>query len=347
MEKQNQKNSIKNTATILASLVVAVFFMWLALRGLDFEKITAYYTHVNYLWVLVAAVFAVAAYWLRAKRWRLLFQPLGMDISTADGFWAIAFGYLMNLTIPRSGEVARATALYRRSGVPVQLSFGTVILERVIDLLCMLALLAAALVFKLDAVQTFFAQAQNQRGTANSIADGRFGLIIGFLIGLAILGIVLLYLLRHQSWMKKVLHFLRGIKEGIFSIAKLQRPGLFVLYSISIWVCYYLAAYLICFALPATAEFTPSDGLFIIVIGTLGMLVPASGGIGAFHYAIKMGIGALFLAAGKSFETGAETGLAYAFVSHTMQTAVTVLIGLYSIIPIFRANRTLAQGTER
>ncbi len=81
--------------------------------------------------------FGVLAYWVRAIRWNLLLEPMGYTISNANALWTLSFGYLMNLTIPRSGEVARATALYGVEKVPVDKSFGTIILERVVDLVCM------------------------------------------------------------------------------------------------------------------------------------------------------------------------------------------------------------------
>ncbi len=123
------------------------------------------------------------------------------------------------------------------------------------------------------------------------------------------------------------------------SVFKLKEPGKFILYSLAIWLCYYLAAYLVCFSLPETSGFTLADGAFIIVIGTLGMMIPASGGIGAFHFALKIGIGALFLAMGKSYEEGAEVGLAYAFISHTMQLVIMVIMGFISIPMLARAGR--------
>jgi len=112
----------------------------------------------------------------------------------------------------------------------------------------------------------------------------------------------------------------------------------FILQTIGIWVCYYFAAYLVCFSLPETADFSFADGFFIIVVGTLGMIVPASGGIGAFHFALKMGIAALFLSMGKSAEEGAEVGLSYAFLSHGMQMMIMLVMGIISI-PILAAKR--------
>jgi uncharacterized protein (TIRG00374 family) len=101
-------------------------------------------------------VFGLLAYWFRAIRWNLLLEPMGYQISNSNSLWTISFGYLMNLTIPRSGELARSTALYGVEKVPVDKSFGTIILERVVDLVCMLGFLVLTVLFKKEAILTFY-----------------------------------------------------------------------------------------------------------------------------------------------------------------------------------------------
>ena len=129
-----KKNVLKTVLTIAISVAFAGFFLWIALKGLDFQTIQKSLARANYMWVLVSAVFGIAAYWFRAIRWNILLEPLGHKISHSNSLWSLSFGYLMNLTIPRSGELARATALYGVEKVPVDQSFGTIILERVVDL---------------------------------------------------------------------------------------------------------------------------------------------------------------------------------------------------------------------
>lgn len=330
---------MKTFLTIAISLAVAVFFMWLAFRGLDFAKIKGYFAKANYFWVAAAAFFGLLAYWFRAIRWNLLFEPLGYKVSNSNALWTISFGYLMNLTIPRSGEVARATALYGVEKVPVDKSFGTIILERVVDLVCMLGFLLLVLIFKYDAIRAFYDYSTQQKAGEESSSG-----LIWIILGLGIMGATAFFTLRRKletiPLMSKIYKIADGLLEGVLSIFKLKQPVKFILYSIAIWVCYYLAAYLVCFSLPETSNFTVADGFFIIVVGTLGMMVPASGGIGAFHFALKIGIGALFLSMGKSFDEGAEVGLAYAFISHTMQLVIMVVMGFISI-PILARNRKL------
>ena len=320
-------------------MAVAVLFMWFALKDIAFSKIAGYFAKANYLWVFIAALFGLLAYWFRAVRWNLLLEPLGHKISNSNALWTISFGYLMNLTIPRSGEVARATALFGVEKVPVNQSFGTIILERVIDLLCMCGFLALTLIFKYDAILAFYKYVVNEKAKSDQPQDSNLGI---YLIVSGLIFVVLLVVFRStlakSPIYQKIAHFGSGLFNGVLSIFKLKQKAKFLLLTIAIWVSYYLAAYLVCFALPETSGFSFADGFFIIVVGTLGMMVPASGGIGAFHLALKFGIMALYLSMGKDPEIGGEVGLSYAFISHTMQLVIMLVMGIVSV-PMLAAAR--------
>ena len=329
---------MKSFITIAISLAIAALFMWLALKGIEFKKIAGYFAKANYFWVFAATVFGVLAYWFRAIRWNLLLEPLGYKISNSNALWTISFGYLMNLTIPRSGELARSTALFSVEKVPVEKSFGTIILERVIDLICMMVFLGLTLIFKYKAILSFYdyvTKEKSKSATEESSTD--IYLIFGAILILGIIAFLVRKKLENFPIYQKVLNFIKGIFHGLTSIFKMKQKVKFILLSLGIWISYYFAAYLVCFALPETSNFTIVDGFFIIVVGTLGMMVPASGGIGAFHLALKFGIMALFLSMGKNPEEGGEVGLSYAFISHTMQLVIMVVMGIISIPMLAKA----------
>lgn len=339
MQETKKSNPLKSFVTIAVSLAIAALFMWLALRGIEFEKIAGYFKKANYFWVFAATVFGILAYWFRAIRWNLLLEPLGYKISNSNALWTISFGYLMNLTIPRSGEVARSTALYGVENVPVDKSFGTIILERVVDLVCMGFFLLLTFVFKYDAMVSFFQYVTAQNGNEPKADSGnKIYLLLGAFVALGFLFFAFRKYLTKYPIYQKAINFTKGIFHGLTSIFKLKQKLKFILLSLAIWICYYFAAYLVCFALPETSGFSFADGFFIIVVGTLGMMVPASGGIGAFHFALKLGIMALFLSIGKNPEEGGEVGLSYAFISHTMQLVIMVVMGIISI-PILAKER--------
>jgi len=330
MEKKSN-NPLQTVLTIVISLAFAGFFLWLALRDLDFKVIQKSLAKANYLWVLFASVFGILAYWFRAIRWNLMLEPMGHRISNSNALWSISFGYLMNLTIPRSGEVARATALYGVEKVPVDKSFGTIILERVVDLMCMGAFLGLTLIFKYEAILSFY------KNSGVNVSSTKIIIIVSILIVGTALFFIFKKRLADVPFLGKIIGFIDGIFLGLTSIFKLKEKGKFILYTIGIWICYYFAAYLVCFALPETSNFTFADGFFIIVVGTLGMIIPASGGIGAFNLAMKYGFMALFLSVGKSAEFGGEMGLTYSFISLPLQICIMLVMGLISIPMLARA----------
>ena len=332
--EDNKSSVLKNTVTILVSVLVAGVFLWLALKGLDFEKISNSLKKANYLWVAAAAVFGVSAYIFRAVRWNLLLEPMGYQVSNANSLWSISFGYLMNLTIPRSGEVARSTALYGVEKVPVDKSFGTIILERVIDLVCMLVFLVLTLIFKFDAIYSFYER-----------SGVRFNpvFIIGIIAG-CVLALVTFFRFKERfrkfGFISKIIDFIDGIFAGLMSVFRLRQKGKFILLTAGIWICYFFASYLVCFSLPETSDFTLADGCFILVVGTLGMIIPASGGIGAFNLAMKFGFTALFISMGKDAVEGGELGLAYSFITLPLQIIIMLIMGLVSI-PMLAKNRKI------
>lgn len=339
--EEKKPSLLKNILTVLISIAIAGLFLWLALKGLDFDKIKGSLQKANYLWVAFAGFFGVSAYWFRAIRWNLLLEPMGHKISNSNSLWSLSFGYLMNLTIPRSGEVARSTALYGVEKVPVDKSFGTIILERVVDLVCMGIFALLTLIFKYDALLAFYKAATQQKNQTTPKSDSNITYII---LGCVVFILILLFAFRKSlqklSIYNKIIGFGKGIFEGLKSILTLKQKGKFILYTAGIWICYFFASYLVCFALPETSNFSPADGCFILVVGTLGMIIPASGGIGAFNLAMKFGFTALFISMGKDAVEGGELGLAYSFITLPLQIIIMLVMGLISI-PMLAKNRKI------
>lgn len=357
MEKKT-KSPLKSILTIVISLAFAGFFLWFALKGLDFKVIQKSLSKANYWWVAFAACFGIAAYWFRAIRWNLMLEPMGHRISNSNSLWSISFGYLMNLTIPRSGEVARATALYGVEKVPVDQSFGTIILERVVDLVCMVIFLCLTAIFKFNTILSFyhfvmekkdekekfipnFFERQMMKLGINNFDSFYLYLKLGLVV-LIVIGLILFYKFKKE----KLINFGKGILQGLTSIFKLKQKGKFIFYTIGIWLSYYFAAYLVCFALPETSDFTFDDGFLILVVGTFGMIIPASGGIGAFNLAMKYGFMALFISMGKSGELGGEVGLTYSFISLPLQICIMLVMGLISIPMLAKARNTIVAEKE-
>ena len=336
------KNKWKTTIIILVSLVIAVFFMWIALRGIDFNRVKYSLERVNYFWILISVFLGILAYIFRAVRWNLLLEPMGYRISNNNAFWTIAFGYMMNLTIPRSGEIARATALYGVEKIPVEKSFATIVIERVIDLCFMLFFLFLAFVFNGEVLKLFFDRLTNYQSDEQksySMVD-EFLLSLGIenldsaysglKIGVLLIGI-LVFFASVIKFKAKIISVIKGIIEGLLSVFKIKSRLQFLGYSVGIWLCYFFSAYVLCFSLEGTESFGVRDVFLIITAGTLGMMVPTSGGAGSFHIAVKLAIAGIYMSFGKEQELGNEVGFIYALISHTSQMCSMVLLGLVSI----------------
>lgn len=342
MEKKTNR-TLKSVLTVVISLAFAGFFLWLALKGLDFKVIQKSLAKANYLWVAFAACFGIAAYWFRAIRWNLMFEPMGYNISNSNSLWTISFGYLINLTIPRSGEVARATALYGVEKVPVDKSIGTIILERVVDLICMLGFLGLTLIFKFNTIIAFWKYIEKEFLKKFDNFLFYFYIFMIFSVILLIVFITFRNKFRHNVIYRKIISVLMGIVEGLKTIFRLKQKGKFILYTIGIWVSYYFAAYLVCYSLPETSQLTFDDGFLILVVGTFGMIIPASGGIGAFNLAMKYGFMALFISMGRSGEFGGEIGLTYSFISLPLQICIMLIMGLISIPMLAKARNNMIE----
>lgn len=310
---------LKNTLALCISFLLAVILIWFAFRGIDLERIKLSFVNANLWWIFISVALGIGAYWLRSERWKILLEPINPNISSKDSFIAICMNYFWNLIIPRSGELARCTSLYSITKTPVDQSFGTVITERAIDILCFGVIFLFTLFFNFDLVINLFKQISFQE-RLNSIPSW------SILVGTFFIIFIFLFLkkIKKLSFYSKFEKILQGIFLGLKSIQKIRQKKLFLLYTFLIWLAYFLMTYLIVFALPATQEISLAQGFYILFVGSIGMMIPASGGVGAYHAAMRLG----FITLGFS----AETGLAFGFLVHTPHTLISLFLGLLAFI---------------
>jgi hypothetical protein len=237
-------------------------------------------------------------------------------------------GYLANIVLPRMGEVIRCSVLRRTSGVPVEVSLGTVITERVIDVLVLLLLLGSVLLLEFKKfwffIQSLFADKYDSLAANRDVLLAVAG-IAGLL--LLVFGYLLfrnLEKLRQNAFFAKVIGFVKGLLAGVFSVLKLESKGVFLLHTGFTWLVYYLMDYLAFKCFPETYGLDAKAGLAVLTFGAFGMAAPVSGGIGVFHVMVQ----STLLVYGIS----KEAGIAYALVVHGAQTLLVVLMGGISFI---------------
>ncbi|WP_114777610.1 lysylphosphatidylglycerol synthase transmembrane domain-containing protein [Botryobacter ruber] len=331
-------NKLLSVLKYISFLGVSVFLMWYALRELDFERMWAEFKHANYFWIIVSLVMGVVAYVSRAYRWQLQIKPTGYQPSLANTYHAMMIGYLANLVLPRMGEVVRCSVLKRTDNLPVNTGFGTVIAERFIDMLMLLGALGLTLLFEFDRLRDFFFSSFTEK--YNSVEQGLstlyvFGsLLLAGVVAVAVLILLFLNKLRRNSYFIRVVSFIKGMLQGIFSITKVDKQFAFWSHSVFVWVMFYFMSLVVLYALPATSGLSFSAGLSVLVIGSLGMAAPVQGGIGVYHLAVQT---TLLL-----YGVPKEAGMAYALLAHTSQTLLVVLMGVLSFMATMLRPRTSA-----
>ena len=302
--------------------------MWYALKGIDFALVWRQLQHVNYFWISISLLLAFIGFLSRAYRWKMQFEPMGFKVTVAETYHAMMVGYLANLVLPRAGEVIRCSLLRKTSNIPVKASFGTVITERLLDMVMLLTLTGMAFLIEFDRIHAFFWNLFAEKITVYNVTSDFLYRIVGALAIVALTVAIFIYVFRekikHNSFYRKIQEFLLGVAEGIFSISKLNNKFAFAAHTIFVWFTYFLTGYVGFLSLPGTAELNLGAALSVLVVGSLGMSAPVQGGIGVFHIMVRS---TLLL-----YGLTKETGMAYALVTHTSQTLLVVLLGGISFV---------------
>jgi glycosyltransferase 2 family protein len=333
---------VLSVAKYLLLLAVAIALLALAFRGVNIKNILNELREVNYFWLSMSVLASLVAFVSRAHRWNMLIEPLGYHPKLKNTTYALMVGYFANLALPRIGEVTRCGSLSKAEKVPFDGLLGTVIIERLIDVICLFLLLLLTAVLEYSRLGNFLADSVLNPVQVKFTAIVSSSLFIP-LASAALIAIVALYLLmrskrKGKGMMTQVLKLINGVIGGLKSVGKLKRPAAFIFHTVLIWGMYYLMAYVCFFALPATASLSMSAGLFVLVVGGMGMTAPVQGGIGAYHLLVSQG---LIL-----YGLSQEHGLAFATLLHTSQTLVVILFGGISLFLLFLGNKKSANDNS-
>ena len=250
------------------------------------EKLISDFSLLNYWWLGVITIAFFISNVFRALRWHILLKPLGLKPRFVNSFFSIMVGYFVNLGFPRAGEFARAGIFSRYEKVSFEQSVGTIVIGRATDVLCLLVFILLTLIFEYQSLYNLLSEHMNL-----SSFNYQFLLLIGSIA--LVFGITIFmtrkYLVKFAI-VKKVLNSFQGLKEGILSIRKMDKKYNYILYSIGIWVMYYLMTYLSFFAYPPTSHLGPGAGLLVFVFGAFGIVIPTPGGMGSYHALVVLAL---------------------------------------------------------
>jgi uncharacterized protein (TIRG00374 family) len=304
---------------LISSLLAAGLLYWAFSKSeLHFNDILLTFQRADYNWVAASVIIAIISHLLRALRWEQLLGAMSYHPGTVRTFSAVLIGYFANFLVPRLGEVSRCGSLKKTANIPFEESFGTVITERLVDLLSLVVLVGITFIFEWEPLQqSLFPTLKLPSGTL---------IIVASVLGLIGLGVLWKFkdLLKNIGEESKIGKMLLGWITGIGSIRNLTSPGKFIGYSIGIWLCYFLSTYTLFLAFPISENLGLSAALTVLVMGTFGMATPTQGGIGAYH--------SLVASAFVFYALSYKDGFMLATFFHGTQMITLLLLGGLSFI---------------
>ncbi len=331
----SQANVQKKTLNIVRYLVfslLAIVLMYFAFRGVKFQDLWAGVKETRFGWVLASVLIGIAAYLFRAARWQILIEPIGYKPSFLNTYNAVMIGYLANLAVPRIGEVTRCGILNKTDKIPFDRLIGTVIFERIFDLLFLILAIFVVILIRIDVFGEFIFDKLGQAFTSigNTLFSSYSTILITLLIVAAFIAMVYFFRdqLRNFGMVKKVKSLAKGFWEGLKSGLRMKHRASFLLYSLLITLCYWMMSYTLMLAIPETAHLTVIDAFFLFVLGSLGWLIPVPGGFGAFHTIVPAGLMLVY---------GIEEkrGIIFATISHESQVLFMLILGGIALASVF------------
>lgn len=335
----------KKVLKVVGSILLGILFLWLAFKEVEFSEVVESTRGMSWLWILPFALVTLGAHYIRALRWEMLFTNKEKVPAKTTLFTGVMFGYLVNIPLPRVGEVARPVYVAKQVDESSSKIIGTIVLERIIDVIGMLLLMAFVVVFLIadpQVLSRLFGVDITDPGTQLNLI---FSLVKYGAIALAVLGI-LYWLFRKAGeqtegkaadFVHKIQKIIRTFVDGVLAIRELKNWPLFIFHSLLIWIFYISMTYIGFFMFDMQGEFGLgfTEATVLTVVSAVGIAIPTPGGIGTYHLFITK---ALFI----FYAVPEATGLAYATIAH----AATLLIILISSPTLLALDKYLGMKRE-
>jgi len=293
--------------------VFLIIYMYRQFTPAELDKLLADFKNADYLYIYLSLFIALTGYISRAYRWKYTLEHLGYQSSFPLNFFAVNIGYLVNMTIPRSGEVARALVLKNYRNVPFDKAFGTIISERIIDLILLVFFIAGTVILQFGTLKEYLIE---------KIPVEKL-LFYGLLLGVIFIGAILLFMYSRSKWIKKLKIKISGLTEGALSVFKMPNKWPFLLHSLYIWVSYVLMFYITIYALPETSGISFGVVATAFVIGSLAITF-TNGGFGVYPVVLATIL--------ELYGVPMATGTAFGWIVWSSQIALIILLGGISFL---------------
>lgn len=322
---QEAKKTVDNILKVVCPLMLGGAILYWMYRDVNLASVESMLCNeMNWLWMLLSLPLGIMAQVFRGWRWKQTLAPLGEYPRTAVCVHAVFLSYASSLVIPRIGEFTRCAVLKRYDGVSFPKALGTVVTERAIDSLLLLLITGLTLLWQMRMFSVFFAET----GTSIDSILARFsftGYVVTAICAVAVL-FLLHILLKRLYIYNKVKATLRGIWQGVISLKGISNIPLFILFTIGIWMSYFLQYYLTFFCFEFTASLSLSSAVATFVAGSIAVIVPTPNGAGPWHFAIKT----MLILYGVA-EPGA---LCFVLIVHAVHTFLIIVLGIYSWVSL-------------
>ncbi|MCC8173360.1 MAG: flippase-like domain-containing protein [Odoribacter sp.] len=333
------QNKYKQIIKFFIFLLISVFLFWLVYRDQSWSELKEILTYdVNYWWVGVAAIMGILSHISRALRWQLVATSMGYHIRFPNSFMGIMIGYFANLIIPRMGEFTRCGVVAKYEDIPFSKLLGTIVTERIIDMIILLLLTLFVIFAQFNQIDTFLEKNPGIEEKALSLINSIWLWVIVIAFPFVIYFSWLI--LKRTRVKDKISNFGRGLKEGLISVKDVKQKGLFIFYSLFIWLMYYLMFYVCFFCFDFTSHLGPLVGLTVFILGSYGMVAPVQGGIGAWHFMVISAM-LIYLPNTPGIESMTKT---FALLTHGAMTLLYIVVGVICLvaIPIYNKRNPLS-----
>jgi len=320
------KKKVISVVQYIFFLFVGLGLLYLVFRKLDLNVVWTEIKFARYEWMLLSIFLGTISHIARAIRWNILIKSLGYETKTSTTFYAVMTGYLANAIFPRLGEVTRCAALSKKTNVPFNSLFGTVISERIFDLFVLILIILGVIFFQLEFLKGFVDKyfISSIQGYMNPQSIIIFILILLVMILLpVILFRIFVNRFKNLTIYKKVSDFVRGFIEGIKTIKRMKQKWAFIFWTIVIWTFYVLMTWVVFFSLNATSGLTFVDGITLMALGSLGIVAPVPAGIGAYQFIVKAVLVELYM-------VPSEPAASFSILIWIAQMLLILGLGLYS-----------------
>jgi len=315
-------SKLKSFFKAIVPLSIGLFFIYLTISFTNKEErelIFSYIKNADYRFLLLSVFFGILSHISRAYRWKFLLAPLGYKPRFINSILSVLIAYIANLGIPRPGEILRASILSSYEKIPFEKTFGTIIAERLVDLLILIGFILIALSLQFELIWGIL---KEKRISLNDLMP--------VLVSLAILFFVVRLLFKQERYpfITKIKTFCKGVLEGVLSLKTMPHKGIFIAHTLFIWTMYLAMFYVVKWTVYETSILGLNDLLPAFVIGGLAISA-TNGGIGIYPFSVAMMLAA--------FGVSNESGLAFGWIVWTSQTLMIIVFGSLSffVLPLF------------